>query len=162
MLLLRYGAVRKTRWHQKVNAFCAGRYGRQRRLTVVWPAATTGFLTPRNPAELQRVTEKCLCAAPAQVPLAHAAFSPGALLSAHTQPALWTGLVALLDACSMYPGARGRVHVPPKTLDEKVAQLHLRKAKKAASALSALCARAYPHAYKWRQSPLVGASYMEA
>ena len=38
------GVVRKTRRHQKVHACCAGRYGRQRRYSMFWPAATTFFL----------------------------------------------------------------------------------------------------------------------
>ena len=37
------GVVRKTKRHQKAVACCAGRYGRQRKLHMLWPAATTGI-----------------------------------------------------------------------------------------------------------------------
>ena len=42
----------------------------------------------------QRMRGKCICAAPAHVHLARAAFAAGAQLAAHIQPALRTGLMA--------------------------------------------------------------------
>ena len=64
---MRHGVVQKTRRHQKVHACCVGRYDRQRRFPVLWPAATGrgfgaahknfylvfccgGFLVPVSPA----------------------------------------------------------------------------------------------------------------
>jgi len=42
--LMRDGAVRKTRRHHQVYAYCAGRHGRQRRFRMLWPAATPKYM----------------------------------------------------------------------------------------------------------------------
>ena len=50
------GVERKTRRHQEVRAFCAGRYGRQRIFPMFWTVATTGGRPPTSEVSVSYLT----------------------------------------------------------------------------------------------------------